>query len=287
MRTPNWLLAGYSRIFPARRVQGNSSALRVLITGRADPPSSRKFNAINLDDDVGEVDKQGYPHELSLQEIRTYVVALDDKPKAKPKIHVEALQFAALLQVQPTMDLLTKLITAASGSAISRKQLHMRLQVPPAFIRFRGATIYFKHRRIRDAFASEQDVGEMHRSTTEAHEQIAAWCLKVLGEKLPDIGLTRLKMMDLAQLNEVATDMSPELRYAIVHWATHVRLSNNDSNGMLDRFVDVLLLKLRAMCFRRICTRGESSTAHCRTALRIKNWKSTQRRSQQHSSIPW
>jgi hypothetical protein len=117
------------------------------------------------------------------------------------------------------------------------------LQVPPAFIRFRGATIYFKHRRIRDAFASEQDVGEMHRSTTEAHEQIAAWCLKVLGEKLPDIGLTRLKMMDLAQLNEVATDMSPELRYAIVHWATHVRLSNNDSNGMLDRFVDVFASK--------------------------------------------
>jgi hypothetical protein len=33
--------------------------------------------------------------------------------------------------------------------------------------------------------------------------------------------------------------MSPELRYAIVHWATHVRLSRNDSNGMLNKIVDV------------------------------------------------
>jgi hypothetical protein len=129
-----------SNDFPGEACQGNRSALRVLITGRAGPPSSSRFKAINLDEDVGEVDKQDYPHELSLQEIRACVVALDDKPKAKPKIHVEALQFATLLQVQPAMDLLTKLITAASGSAISRKQLHMRLQVPLAFIRFRGAT---------------------------------------------------------------------------------------------------------------------------------------------------
>jgi hypothetical protein len=232
-----------SKDFSGEACTGNSSAFRVLITGRAGPPSSSRFKAINLDQDVGEVDKQGYPHELSLQEIRTYVVALDDKPKAKPKIHVEALQFAVLLQFQPTMDLLTKLITAASGSAISRKQLHMRLQIPPAFIQFRGATIYFKHRRIRNAFACEQDVGKMHRSTTEAHEQIATWCLKVLGEQLPDIGLTRLKTMDLAQLNEVATDVSPELRYAIVHWAAHVRLSSNDLNGMLDRIVDIFASK--------------------------------------------
>ena len=45
--------------------------------------------------------------------------------------------------------------------------------------------------------------------------------------------------MNLPQLNKVANEMSPELRYAIMHWATHVQFSKNSSNDMLDGIVDV------------------------------------------------
>jgi hypothetical protein len=110
-------------------------------------------------------------------------------------------------------------------------------------VKLEGEKMNFVHRNIRNTFANANASTELHTKTKDVHLHIAYRCLPILEEKLSKLDLAELTGMSLATAREKFS-AAPEFYYAILHWATHARLSCDDSADTLDMIVNTFEVSL-------------------------------------------
>ncbi|CAO2654101.1 Nn.00g108340.m01.CDS01 [Neocucurbitaria sp. VM-36] len=209
------------RPFPAEGCLENAARLKVMVTSRFTMPSN-KFAKIDLDEQ--DIEESGIPMARHLTLLDKHLCDLGDDKK---RVCLQMLETIATYRDPPTNDQLQKYFNEPND------EVQKGIDLCESFImRDAAQGLQFRFPDLWHIFSHSNNAPAIHA-------KLARDCLTVIDQKLPQIDMEYLEQEPSVWL----LGMAPDVQYAVLHWAEHIKSAQDTSIDILERILDTFSRK--------------------------------------------